>query len=371
MSRFDRYLLSQLLALFGFFSLVLVAVYWVNRAVGLFDRIIGDGHSLLIFLEISALTLPNVIRIVLPVSAFVATVYLTNRLTQESELVVMQATGFSPFRLARPVIVFGLVVTGFMLVLMNVIVPESRSTLSSREATLSENVTARFLKEGQFLHPTRGVTVFIRDINERGELLDIFLSDERDASDRRLYTARSAILARTDEGPKLLMFEGMLQRVGADRRIAVTRFSDVTYSLQDTLASGSRKGTDIEGMTTWALVTTGSQDRWSQARFVQEVHSRLSQPFLALAATLVGFSTLLLGAFSRFGLWRQIAGAVAILILLQLLTTLANAEAQKNAAAWPLLYLSPLTGTLAGAVILWLSGRDRRVPRGASAEAVP
>lgn len=366
MSRFDRYLLSQLLALFGFFSLVLVAVYWVNRAVGLFDRIIGDGHSLLIFLEISALTLPNVIRIVLPVSAFVATVYLTNRLTQESELVVMQATGFSPFRLARPVIVFGLAVTGFMLVLMNVIVPESRSTLSSREAALSENITARFLKEGQFLHPVRGVTVFTREINDRGELLDIFLSDERMADDRRIYTARSAILARTEDGPKLLMFDGMIQRLETDRQINVTRFSDATYSLQEASAPSSDGGKDIEAMTTWELLATGPQDRWSQARFAQEVHSRLSQPFLALAATLVGFATLLLGAFSRFGLWRQIAGAVAILILLQLLTTLANAEAQKDAAAWPLLYLSPVVGTLAGALILWLSGRDRRVPRGAA-----
>lgn len=370
MSRFDRYLLSQLLALFGFFSLVLVAVYWVNRAVGLFDRIIGDGHSLLIFLEISALTLPNVIRIVLPVSAFVATVYLTNRLTQESELVVMQATGFSPFRLARPVIVFGLIVTGFMLVLMNVIVPESRSTLSSREAALSENVTARFLKEGQFLHPAKGVTVFIRDINDRGELLDLFLSDERDSADRRIYTARSAILARTDDGPKLLMFDGMIQRLGADRRIAVTRFSDVTYSLQDTLSTSTRRGADIEAMTTWALLTGGQQDRWSPARFAQEVHSRLSQPFLALAATLVGFATLLLGAFSRFGLWRQIAGAVAILIVMQLVTTLASAEAQKNADAWPLLYLSPAAGLLAAVVILWLSGRDRRVRHGNGSETV-
>ena len=46
-SRLDRYLLSQLLGLFGFFSLVLVAVYWINRAVGLFDQLIGDGQSAL------------------------------------------------------------------------------------------------------------------------------------------------------------------------------------------------------------------------------------------------------------------------------------------------------------------------------------
>ena len=136
MSRFDRYLLSQLLALFGFFSLVLVAVYWVNRAVSLFDQLIGDGQSALVFLEFTALTLPNVIRLVLPISAFAAAIYVTNRLTRESELVVMQATGFSPWRLARPVFYFGVFVAVMIAVLMNIVVPASRITLSARSAEI-------------------------------------------------------------------------------------------------------------------------------------------------------------------------------------------------------------------------------------------
>ena len=113
MARLDRYLLSQLMALFGFFALVLVGVYWINRAVMLFDQLVGDGQSALVFLEISVLTLPNVIRLVLPVAGFVAAVYVTNRLTLDSELVVMQAAGVAgalpsaisamrPDRLASP-----------------------------------------------------------------------------------------------------------------------------------------------------------------------------------------------------------------------------------------------------------------------------
>ena len=73
MSKFDRYMLSQLMMLFGFFALVLVSVYWINRAVSLFDQLISDGQSAWVFLEFTALTLPNVIRLVLPVAAFVAT----------------------------------------------------------------------------------------------------------------------------------------------------------------------------------------------------------------------------------------------------------------------------------------------------------
>ena len=190
MSRFDRYLLSQLVALFGFFALVLVSVYWVNRAVGLFDRLLGDGHSALVFLELSLLMLPNVIRLVLPIAAFAAAVFVTNRLTQESELVVMQATGFSAFRLARPVLYFGAIVTALHLVLMNLLVPWSGAMLAEREAALSENVTARYLNEGQFMHPAAGVTIYIREITPEGELRDLFLADDRSEVERTTYTAR-------------------------------------------------------------------------------------------------------------------------------------------------------------------------------------
>ena len=84
MPRIDRYLLSQFLQLFGFFALVLVGVYWMNKAVGLFDQLIGDGQSALVFLEFSLLTLPFVIKLVLPVAAFIATVYVTNRMMTET-----------------------------------------------------------------------------------------------------------------------------------------------------------------------------------------------------------------------------------------------------------------------------------------------
>ena len=55
--RFDKYLLSQLMMLFGFFALVLVLVYWVNRAVVLFDQLIANGQSAAVLLEFSILSL--------------------------------------------------------------------------------------------------------------------------------------------------------------------------------------------------------------------------------------------------------------------------------------------------------------------------
>ncbi|MDO8885039.1 LPS export ABC transporter permease LptF [Pseudotabrizicola sp.] len=368
MPRFDRYLLSQLLALFGFFSLLLVSVYWVNRAVGLFDQLIGDGQSALVFVEFSLLTLPNVIRLVLPISSFAAAVYIANRLMSDSELVVMQATGFSSFRLARPVIVFGLIVMLMMSALTHVLVPASRAALTERSAEIADNVTARFLRDGQFMHPATGMTLYIREISQNGELRDVFLSDDRNAGTTVTYTARRALLARGDQGPKLLMFDGMTQDLDhASRRLSVTRFADVTYDLGALLGGGVQGARTVDEVSTLELLRADdalvAEVRSTRANLLQEGHSRIAQPFLAVAAALIGFGALLLGAFSRFGLWRQIGVAVVLLIVVQMINTQGTGLAIRSENAWPAVYAAPIVGIAIGLSLLWLSQRPRWLSR--------
>ncbi|MBL9051586.1 MAG: LPS export ABC transporter permease LptF [Tabrizicola sp.] len=368
MSRFDRYLLSQLLQLFGFFALVLVAVYWVNRAVGLFDQLIGDGQSAMVFLEFSILTLPNAIRLVLPVAAFASTVYVANRLMQESELVVMQATGFSAFRLARPVLYFGLTVMVMQLVLTNVLVPASQRILSERSAEISRNVTARFLTAGQFMHPSPGITLYIREISPNGELLDLFLADERSAESRAIHTARKAFLVRGEVAPKLVMVDGATQDVTRhDGRLSVTRFSDFTLDLAGLLSVGETGQIALNALSTQTLLAASPEaieaTGASRAQILEEGHSRLAAPLLAVAAPLIGFAALMLGSFSRFGLWRQMALAVILLIGMQLLWTWAGSLAITAATGWAIVYAPPLLGVAAGVGLLWQAQRPRRLRR--------
>ncbi|AWB48622.1 LPS export ABC transporter permease LptF [Gemmobacter aquarius] len=369
MSRFDRYLLSQLLALFGFFALILVTVYWINRAVGLFDKLLGDGQSALVFLEFSLLILPNAIRLVLPVAAFAATVYVTNRLMQESELVVMQATGFSSFRLARPIIYFGLIVTLLHLALMNLLVPWSNAMLNTRQQALSQDMTARYMNEGQFMQPASGVTLYIRDITDKGELEDVFIADDRSRAVRTVYNASRALIVRSETGPKLLMLDGTSQRLDRDgsRKLSITRFADATYDLGTIIQTAKARGPEPRDLTSLALFTPEGGLDWAdpatQSAVTREIQSRLSQPFLSLASAMLGFSALLIGAFSRFGLGRQILGAVIGLILVQLISTTSTSLTLQNVALWPTLYAGPLTGCLISVLLLWVSQRPRRSRR--------
>ena len=374
MARFDRYVLWQLLSLFGFFSLVLVGVYWVNRAVALFDQIISDGQSAGVFLELTALTLPNVIRLVLPVSAFAAAVWVTNRLATESELVVAQSAGLGPFRMARAPLVFGLVVAALIAALTHVIVPASRAALSERQNEIAQNVTARLLVEGRFMHPADGLTVYIRQIEETGALNGILLSDSRRTESRTTYTAARALLVRAETGPKLVMVDGLAQTYfPATGRLITTRFSDFAYDLAGLIGGRAMGRTDERELPTAVLLRPTDEilaaTRKPASVLLYEAHARFAQPLLGLVGALIGFAALVAGGFSRFGFWRQVALAIAALVAVQILDNAVADRALADSAMLPLVYLPGVAGIgFAAGLLAWASRRRRR-PREAALPA--
>jgi lipopolysaccharide export system permease protein len=91
---------------------------------------------------------------------------------------------------------------------------------------------------------------------------------------------------------------------------------------------------------------------------------------MAAAAALIGFAALILGAFSRLGVWRQVLGAVIAVIAMQLVHTVVTGAVAREAALWPLVHLPPLAGFAGAGMSLWLAARPRRRPAApAAAEA--
>ncbi|MDC1228859.1 LPS export ABC transporter permease LptF [Octadecabacter sp.] len=362
MARFDRYMLGQLLTLFGFFSLILVLVLWINRAVRMFDRLIADGQSAWVFLELTSLSLPGLIRIVLPLSAFVAAVYVTNRMSAESELTVVQATGYSPFRLARPVLYFGAIVAVLMTVLTHFLVPLSSERLTLRSDEIAQNLTARLLTPGEFLSPTDGITFYIREISQSGEMLDIFISEDSDADRRVTYTASRAYLVRNDTGPQLVMVNGLTQTLNTQSgRLATTGFDNFVYDVGALVSDDGERTRSLSTLMSWELWFPSPELLRTSGQSTQQlrplVHDRFAQASLGFVAGLIGFSALVAGGFSRFGLWRNILFAVLLIVALKALETVGAGVAAKTPSLWPLMYLAGIGGFICSMALLYVSQR--------------
>ena len=375
-ARFDRYMLSQLMVLFGFFSFVLVMVYWINSAVVLFDQLIADGQSAVVFLEFTALSLPAVIRLALPLAGFAAAVYVTNRMTSESEMVVVQATGYSAFRLARPVVYFGLIVMMLMSVLMHVLVPRSLAQLEVRRAEIAQNVTARLLTEGRFIEPTDGITFYISDITPSGELRNIFLSDIRNPESHVTYTAAQAFLIRTQGDAQLVMINGLAQTLRtADQKLFTTTFDDFAYNIGAFIQISPNKGRRASQVGTFELLGASlalqSETGQSAAKLLAAAHDRFSQSVLGLVASLLGFAALMVGGFSRFGVWRQIVFAIFLIIVIKAVETVGLNMARQDASLWFMSYLPSVIGIAIVWCLLFASTKPYLFKRRPRFEAQP
>lgn len=362
MSRFDGYFLRQLLVLFGFFTLVLVGVFWITRSVSLFDRVISGGQSAMVFLEFTALTLPTLIRTVMPMAVFAAAVYATNRLSRESELTVMLATGSSPWRLARAVVLFGLS-AGLMMAMISVFLrPASVEQLEQRQAEVAGDVTAQLLNEGEFLHPAPGVTVYIGHVELDGTLREVFVSDRRDTANPVSYSSATAYLVNQSTGLHLVMLDGVALRLNQlGRTLSSTLFDDASYDISQITENSEIGKRSLEAIPTIELIRDRNDvallDWHTEGELVEELHQRFSWIAICIAVALVGYSALMLGSFSRFGLWPQILGAFTILVLLEGVRGFVSPVVIADPHLWGLLYLPAVMGVVLSVLFLLVAGR--------------
>ena len=139
----------------------------------------------------------------------------------------------------------------------------------------------------------------------------------------------------------------------------MTRFEDFVFSLDglvDTFSSGRRRPGELSTQVLLAASeATQALTGVSKSALIAEAHERISNSLNGLIAPLIGFAALLMGGFSRFGVWRQILVAIFALIAVQTLTQMGQGIVQKDANWWLAAYIGPSFGVALGVGMLALA----------------
>ncbi|HKK37083.1 MAG TPA: LPS export ABC transporter permease LptF [Paracoccaceae bacterium] len=371
-----KYVILQILGPFGVFSLILLSLVWLTQSLRVIETVVASGQSAATFAAFAALLLPVVISFILPVAAFAATLYALNRMFMDSEIVALMAAGMSRLRLARPVLVFGLGVTLAMAVVTTYLMPTAARELRGRMAELGADVAGALLREGEFIHPASGVSVYVRAVGPDGQMAGLFVQDDRDPDVRVTYTAERAALVRTEAGPRLVMFDGAAQRLerGASA-LSLLSFEKLVYDLAQLMPETTERRLKPSEYHAPALVAPSAAmlDGRPPGEFVAEGHEQLSAPLYAVALPLIGLASLLGPGFRRRGYGKRLAAAVALAALCRLLGVAAKSATGSLAALWPAMYAPPLIGAALALLVLWKglpSAAGRGLPA-ASGEGAP
>ncbi|MBY8975657.1 LPS export ABC transporter permease LptF [Rhodobacteraceae bacterium NNCM2] len=350
MSRLDRYIFLQIAWPFLFFVLVFTGVIWLALSLRIIDTVVASGQSAMLFLEFVALLIPKVLVIVLPVSAFAGTLYAINRLHSESEVQVMFASGISGQRLMRPVLYFSILVMIAVLALTTTIAPIAQRTMLDRINEIRGDVAAAFLKPGTFMTPEPGLTVYLRAMAQPGEMLGVFVHDERDLDNVVTYSAERAFLINDPENARLVMFDGIAQSVSEDdpNALSVLRFEQLGYDLSSSSGRSGRRDRKPSELSITELLDVGPGDTGARTLgdFRAEAHEALSGPLYVLALPLIALAFIIGNQNRRNGLTGQVAVAVIVGVGLRMVGLGLKSATSNEAALWPLMYAPPIVGIL-------------------------
>jgi lipopolysaccharide export system permease protein len=352
----DKYVIAQILGPFGLFALIFTGVVWLTQSLRVIDTVVNSGQSALVFAEFTALLLPTVLSMVMPVAAFAATIFAVNRLFMESEIVVMMAAGKSRLSLARPIALFGLMVMAAMLVITLYLMPTASREMKERLSALQSDIASALIREGQFIHPTDGITVYVRETGGDGQMVGLFVQDDREEGTRVTYTAQRAALVRTDAGPRLVMFDGAAQRVTeAEKDLSVLTFDKLVYDLDALIDKDRERRLKPSEHYFFDLLNPTDSTLLGRdpGKFVAEGHEQISAPLYALALPLIAIAALLGPGFRRRGYLTRIVASVVAAALVRILGVAAKSLVSGEAALWPFMYAPPVIGVALALLVLW------------------
>ena len=318
---YDRYILKNLLPATVFVAVTLAAIIMLTQSLKFLELIIEAGASSSSFWVLTFLALPRFFEVILPLALMISTIFIYNRLSSDSEIVVMRAAGKSPMQLARPALLLSLIVTFVLLFITTWLAPVSLNSMVKMRQVIKTQYSTLLFREGVFNAVGDDLTVYISDRNSKGELEGLLIHDSRDDLPAPVtIIAKRGIIVSTDEGQQVLVYDGSRQefneKTGALNRLDFDRY---TIDLPEAGAAKKRPK-DADERTFKELLNpdlSKAYDLEHQDKFQTEIHRRILGPFLAIGFTLVALCFVLLGPVNRRGQGKRIFMAVTSVIIIQ------------------------------------------------------
>src|SRR6185437_12488297 len=212
MNRLTRYILRQSLASAIFITVALTAAIWLTQSLRLVDLIVNRGVSAGLFVYLGILMLPRFVEIVVPIGIFIAVLFTYNRLTTESEIVVMRAAGLSQLGLAKPALMLGAAGTVLMLAVAAYFLPAANRAFKDLQFKIRNKFASAVLQEGTFTNISENLTVYVRSRDSNGELSGFVVQDERDREKPVTIVAERGTFVPGTNGSRVLLINGNRQQ---------------------------------------------------------------------------------------------------------------------------------------------------------------
>jgi lipopolysaccharide export system permease protein len=363
-TKIDRYILAQLFGPFAFFCFIISGILWLNQALGIIRIVTENGQPASIFVELSVLLLPKVLIAAIPIAGFAASVFLTNRLYGETELVVMMSAGRSYPALAKPFLIFGAICFTALFIVVHFLGPIAQSKLFTKQDQIKREFITQIIQPGAFISSQGKFTFFFGQKGRNGELKDVLIEEKTSKDQTVTHIANEGQVVREGGKTTLVLQAGSIQRHNrVTGNFSLVQFDSLAFDL-------TQKGNDLKPRSVavseftsprlYQKLITMNQHDPSLGRATALFHDRNAKTLLALLFPVLGMVALLVGGYRRSGFTKRIVLGVLIMAGLDSLRGTTKTWISEAPSIWFLHYLSVLVCILLILSLLWMANHDMR-----------
>jgi len=355
----SRYVFRQAAGALLLILLSLTGVVWIAVALRQLELMTTQGQDVLRFLAMTTLAIPSMMALIAPIALLIASIHVLNRLSGDSELIVMTAGGMPTWALLKPLLLLALLTAVCVSSVNHLVGPWAQRKLNELVIQVRTDLMAQIIQPWRFTSPEAKLTVHIRDRSPNGELLGLMMHDARDPKQIVTYLAERARIIKQGGQAYLRMDKGhIVRRQESDTAphiIAFDRYAVDANQLE-------QRGDQINIMRprhryTPELIAPADNDqiyKMNPGSYTAELHERFASPLYAFAFVLLVVAFMGQAQTTRTSRMQAVVAAFAVAVVSRIAgITCANMLILRPAAA-PLLYVVPAAAALlAAAAIHW------------------
>ncbi|MGC9159554.1 MAG: LPS export ABC transporter permease LptG [Terracidiphilus sp.] len=303
-----RYILGEILshALIG--CVIFTFVLFMKELPGILEMVVHNRSSFTSVVEVILFTLPNFFMVTIPMAVLVGVLLGLSRLSADSEIIAMRASGLGIGYLVRVASIVA--IGGTLLGLGNslYLAPLSNQAIMATDKALA--FEASYLIEPRvFDEDFRNFVLYVQDVRSgtgAANWRQIFMADTTDPNNPQIITAASATVAsdgNRDSGQELIM---RLRNGTRHETVAgqPQQYNLSTFTYTDMPLAASPQNEGHLGRMDTAIYALPMAELWARChgpdgkRFQIEMQKRFAYPVACLVLMLVGVP---LGVTSRRG----------------------------------------------------------------------
>lgn len=300
MTILDKYVLSQTIRRLAIALGIVLLTLILERVLRLFEFAAANNAAMGLVLQMAASLLPHYLGLALPAAFFISILLFMANLGDTNELDVILGTGSSVRRMARTLIMSGLILSMVSILLLGYIQPYSRYAYRAVRHIATHAVWNEAISGQTFFTPVNGLTILVDEVDLGGRgLTKVFVHQISDGGAETTITAEQGdVVVDMFTGKSAIILNNVVQLVEQPGKAPYTLFLETLTFKPDfpfQAAPYRERGDDQRELTLGELwdrykyplpLPEGEIER---VKIIAELHARLvrsvsiaTMPFLAI-----------------------------------------------------------------------------------------